>query len=90
MILLQLDAIDIFRVYDTPYIYARVRACIVIVTLFSVLVGSLYILSIQEEEQDRKVVSRDKPRFTDETRERGEKEAGGLKEVPRGRAQSRE
>lgn len=89
MILLQLDAIDIFRVYDTPYIYARVRACIVIVTLFFVLVGSLYILSIQEE-QDRKVVSRDKPRFTDETRERGEKEAGGLKEVPRGRAQSRE
>lgn len=44
MILLQLDTIDISRVCDTPYIYTRVRACIVIVTLFSVLVGS-YILS---------------------------------------------
>lgn len=32
----------------------------------------------------RKVVSRDKPRFADETRERGEKEAGGLKKSAEG------
>lgn len=76
----------IFSEFTIHLIYSRigVYACIVIVTLSSVLVGSLYILSMREEERGRKVVSRDKPRFADETRERGEKEAGGLKKSVKG------
>lgn len=76
----------IFSEFTIHLIYSRIRvcACIVIVTLSSVLVSSLYILSMREEERGRKVVSRDKPRFADETRERGEKEAGGLKKSVKG------